>query len=117
MPTPPPSPTAGHDCCAGKTDTVAATSVDPVCGMSVDPATTAHHAAHDGEDHFFCSAGCRTKFIADPDRYLGDRPEPEAAIPGAIYTCPMHPQIRRARSAAWRWNPRRSRPRRPSITN
>ena len=94
MSTRPQSPTAGHSCCAGKTDTAAAKAVDPVCGMSVDPATTAHHAAHDGEDYFFCSAGCRTKFIADPDRYLGDRPEPEAAVPGAIYTCPMHPQIR-----------------------
>ena len=67
---------------------------DPVCDMTVDPATATHRAMHEGEGHFFCSAGCRTKFIADPDRYLGERPESEAAIPGAIYTCPMHPQIR-----------------------
>ena len=94
MSTPSNPPSTGQSCCAGKTDKAAATVVDPVCGMSVDPATATHHAAHDGEDHFFCSAGCRTKFIADPDRYLGDRPGPETAIPGAIYTCPMHPQIR-----------------------
>ncbi|WP_372891859.1 heavy metal translocating P-type ATPase [Sphingomonas sp.] len=63
--------------------------------MDVDPAATPHHATHDGRKHHFCSAGCRTKFVADPERYLNDepRPEPEAA-PGAMWTCPMHPQIR-----------------------
>ncbi|MFA6125391.1 MAG: heavy metal translocating P-type ATPase [Sphingomonas sp.] len=68
---------------------------DTVCGMDVDPAATPHHATHDGRKHHFCSAGCRTKFVADPERYLNDepRPEPEAA-PGAMWTCPMHPQIR-----------------------
>ena len=70
--------------------------IDPVCGMTVDPLTTPHHAEHDGHDFHFCSAGCRTKFQADPVRYL----EPTAAAsqppanPGAIYTCPMHPEIR-----------------------
>ncbi len=69
--------------------------IDPVCGMTVDPLTTPHHAEHGGHDFHFCSAGCRTKFQADPVRYL----EPTAAAhppanPGAIYTCPMHPEIR-----------------------
>jgi Cu+-exporting ATPase len=62
--------------------------------MSVDPTTTTHRASHDGQDYFFCSAGCRTKFIGDPMRYLNPRVEAEPAVPGAIYTCPMHPQIR-----------------------
>ncbi|MCR5871237.1 heavy metal translocating P-type ATPase [Sphingomonas sp. J315] len=63
--------------------------------MTVDPATTAHHAAHDGEDYHFCSAGCRTKFVADPDKYLSNAPRPEPkAMPGAIWTCPMHPEVR-----------------------
>lgn len=67
---------------------------DPVCGMTVDPATGKHHAEHDGHAYHFCSAGCRTKFVADPVRYLGER-SPVAAVPdGTIYTCPMHPQIR-----------------------
>ena len=68
---------------------------DPVCGMTVDSATTAHHADHEGRDYHFCSAGCRTKFLADPERYLSDGPrvEPEAT-PGAIWTCPMHPEVR-----------------------
>ncbi|WP_206365699.1 heavy metal translocating P-type ATPase [Sphingomonas sp. AAP5] len=73
----------------------AATVTDPVCGMTVDPAKTAHHAEHAGQTYHFCSAGCRTKFVANPDAYLGDKPKPKAtATPGAIWTCPMHPQIR-----------------------
>ena len=69
---------------------------DPVCGMTVDPAKTSHHAAYEGQDYHFCSVGCRTKFMADPAHYLSDapRPAPQAA-PGVIWTCPMHPQIRR----------------------
>lgn len=90
------APHSGHDCCATK-DAAPSTplATDPVCGMAVDPAQTAHHAAHDGEDYHFCSARCRSKFVADPDSYLGDAPrsEPEAT-PGAIWTCPMHPEIR-----------------------
>jgi Cu+-exporting ATPase len=67
---------------------------DPVCGMSVDPATSRHRFDHDGKTFHFCSAGCRTKFAADPPKYL-DNSRPKAAAPeGAIYTCPMHPQIR-----------------------
>ncbi|MFZ5721221.1 MAG: heavy metal translocating P-type ATPase [Pseudomonadota bacterium] len=68
--------------------------LDPVCGMTVDPATTAHHAHHAGEDFHFCSAGCRTKFVADPARYLEPRAPEPAAPPGTIYTCPMHPEVR-----------------------
>jgi len=66
----------------------------PVCGMSVDPATSRHRFDYRGETFHFCSAGCRTKFAADPKEYL-DNSQPKAAVPeGTIYTCPMHPQIR-----------------------
>jgi Cu+-exporting ATPase len=70
---------------------------DPVCGMTVDPETTPHHHEVGGTTYHFCSAGCRGKFAADPDRYL--HPKAEAAAPadvpeGAIWTCPMHPEIR-----------------------
>ena len=70
-------------------------TLDPVCGMTVDPVKTAHHAEHAGHGYHFCSAGCRAKFVADPDQYL-DRRAPSApkALPGAVWTCPMHPQIR-----------------------
>ena len=68
---------------------------DPVCGMSVDPGRTAHKSTYKGASYFFCSAGCRTKFAAVPERYLGSaRPVAEAAIDAsAIYTCPMHPEV------------------------
>src|SRR4051812_8237505 len=74
----------------------AAPPKDPVCGMSVDPATAKHAAEHDGRSYFFCGAGCRTKFVADPAKYLNPKPAIPAAAapPGTIYTCPMHPQIR-----------------------
>ncbi len=68
---------------------------DPVCGMTVNIATAKYHTTHNGTDHYFCSAGCQTKFGADPDKYLKPRapaPTPPAQ-PGVIYTCPMHPQI------------------------
>jgi Cu+-exporting ATPase len=67
---------------------------DPVCGMTVDPATSQHRFDYHGETFHFCSAGCRAKFAADPRAYL-DNSKPKAAEPErAIYTCPMHPQIR-----------------------
>ena len=68
---------------------------DPVCGMSVDRARSAHHVQAHGHDFHFCSAGCRTKFEADPGRYLNPtRSTPPPGQAKAIYTCPMHPQIR-----------------------
>ncbi|MES2095930.1 MAG: heavy metal translocating P-type ATPase [Pseudomonadota bacterium] len=84
-------------CCGGHRPTDGAATVkDPVCGMDVDPAATTHHAEHAGVEHHFCSAGCRAKFVADPARYLSDatHPAPQAS-PGAMWTCPMHPEIRR----------------------
>ena len=89
-------------CCGGHAERAAkpdARATDPVCGMTVDPATSKHRAEHEGRTFHFCSAGCRTKFVADPARYLHPkRPEaaePAPARPDAIYTCPMHPQVRR----------------------
>jgi len=68
---------------------------DPVCGMSVDPATAKFSAEHAGDTYYFCSAKCHDKFVADPSAYLvkAEAPPP-AATPGVVYTCPMHPQIR-----------------------
>ena len=67
--------------------------LDPVCGMTVDPHTAKHQASHHGHPYYFCSAGCKTKFVVDPAKYLGER-EPEPVVEGATYTCPMHPEIR-----------------------
>jgi len=66
--------------------------LDPVCGMTVKPESP-HATDLDGIHYRFCSAKCKTKFDAEPARYLGPPPV-EAAVPGAEYTCPMHPEIR-----------------------
>src|SRR5690348_10192236 len=72
-----------------------AAAKDPVCGMTVDPATAKHRADYAGMTYYFCSAGCRAKFVADPSRYAAAEPRPAPQLPaGTIYTCPMHPQIR-----------------------
>jgi Cu+-exporting ATPase len=69
-------------------------AIDPVCGMQVDPHSAKHRAEFAGRTYYFCSAGCRTKFVANPKRYLGEA-APAAPVPeGTIYTCPMHPQVR-----------------------
>jgi Cu+-exporting ATPase len=67
--------------------------IDPVCGMTVDPHSAKHRTDYRSHTYYFCNAGCRTKFIADPQKYLGKR-EPEPVVEGATYICPMHPEIR-----------------------
>ena len=72
-------------------------AIDPVCGMKVDPHTSALKADHGGRTYYFCSAGCRAKFIADPLKYLDPQQAAAEPVPeGTIYTCPMHPEIRQA---------------------
>jgi Cu+-exporting ATPase len=66
-------------------------SVDPVCGMKVNPANAAATEEHDSTRYFFCSAGCATKFRAEPDKYLAARPPQKKAE--ADYVCPMHPEV------------------------
>ncbi|PZQ83303.1 MAG: haloacid dehalogenase [Ancylobacter novellus] len=67
---------------------------DPVCGMDVDPHTATLKADHKGITYYFCAPGCRSKFIANPDKYLGDKAPAEPVPEGTEYTCPMHPEIR-----------------------
>ncbi len=89
---------AGHPCCQHAKEGEAggrATATDPVCGMSVDPQTAKHRTPYKGQTYYFCREGCKTKFEADPKRYL--EPDGAAQTPapaGTIYTCPMHPEIR-----------------------
>ncbi len=77
---------------------------DPVCGMVVDPATAKHRVEFNGQSYYFCCSGCKAKFAANPPQYLNPAAAPapkvasttSAAVAlGTIYTCPMHPQIRR----------------------
>ncbi len=74
-------------------------AVDPVCGMTVEPATAAGSAEYHGRTYHFCSRHCIAKFQADPEKYVGDAAstKPAAAAapppPGNVYTCPMHPEV------------------------
>ena len=68
---------------------------DPVCGMTVT--TQSNHSYFFNElMYYFCSNGCKEKFIRLPNKYL-DKGSGNLAVSeplaGAIYTCPMHPEI------------------------
>ena len=72
--------------------------LDPVCGMTIDPATAAGHAEYQGKTYNFCSPSCLTKFKADPARYVmaTKAPEPPPAPKEGErveYICPMDPEI------------------------
>ncbi|HNP64188.1 MAG TPA: heavy metal translocating P-type ATPase [Woeseiaceae bacterium] len=80
----------------GTGDSSADGLTDPVCGMAVSKGSD-HRAEHDGQDYYFCSSGCKTKFVADPGKYLTPRAasrQEQPAPKGTVYTCPMHPEIR-----------------------
>ena len=70
-------------------------AIDPVCGMGVDAHMAKHREDYAGKPYYFCSAGCKAKFDADPARYIKPPDLKADSVPeGTIYTCPMHPQIR-----------------------
>jgi Cu+-exporting ATPase len=86
-------------------------AVDPVCGMSVDPASAAGEFSYNGTKYYFCSKHCRHSFSSDPERYVGKKAgathaahgaaqhaalahrAAKPAAPAAQYTCPMHPEV------------------------
>jgi P-type Cu+ transporter len=82
--------------------TAAVAEKDPVCGMDVVPGQAPGGSTdHAGKTYWFCSQGCREKFVGDPKRYVAPSPTkppadaiaPAPAPSGAKWTCPMHPQI------------------------
>ncbi|WP_018389650.1 heavy metal translocating P-type ATPase [Ancylobacter sp. FA202] len=83
----------GHPHAHGHAAPAAHMAKDPVCGMDVDPHTATLKAEHNGLTYYFCAPGCRTKFIANPEKYLGDKAPAEPVPEGTEYTCPMHPEI------------------------
>ena len=101
-----------HKCCGGHQNRPprpgSGATLDPVCGMTVDPGSAKFRADHSGKTYFFCSESCQLKFTADPERYVrkaedgdphaGHQTHPAgvkaASNTNAIYTCPMHPEIR-----------------------
>ena len=74
------------------------THIDPVCGMTVQPATAAGKHDHQGKTYYFCSTHCLHKFSADPESVLNPKPQPSnaqlAARTDIEYTCPMDPEVR-----------------------
>lgn len=89
---------AEHDSASNVAATTGAALKDPVCGMAVTTASPHHHQS--GKTMvYFCSAGCQSKFIADPAHYvkpstLTSSVSQDAAPAGTMYTCPMHPEVR-----------------------
>ena len=69
------------------------TVTDPVCGMSVDPASARYRAGHAGKTYFFCGAHCLERFSAEPERFLAPARTPVARTGAGPWTCPMHPEI------------------------
>lgn len=76
---------------------------DPVCGMRVSAQTEhRHRLSPGGQTYYFCSASCKTRFIASPTQFLAPAQAGGAASPGpettgqtgVVYTCPMHPEVR-----------------------
>ena len=68
-------------------------TVDPVCGMTVDPLSAKFHFDYDGVTHHFCSASCQERFRKDPASFLKAAPEPNPTEKIRDYTCPMHPEV------------------------
>src|SRR5262245_43011664 len=71
--------------------------VDPVCGMTVDPAHAAGSVDYGGETYYFCSDGCVERFKADPKAFLNATAAAAQHVPsGATYVCPMDPEVRQS---------------------
>ncbi len=71
-------------------------AVDPVCRMRVLPETAAARYDYDGKTYYFCAVHCKERFKADPQAFVEPKPtvSPQPEALNAIYTCPMHPEIR-----------------------
>jgi heavy metal translocating P-type ATPase len=76
--------------------------LDPVCGMTVAE-DSAQTIEYHGATYYFCSEGCKEKFTENPAKFVqrASAPMPAAragavshAAAGAVYTCPMHPEVR-----------------------
>ncbi len=85
-----------------------AAAIDPVCGMTVQPATAAGSYEYQGKTYYFCATSCLTKFRTDPIHYLTP---PEQRAPRVMpvpsggvveYICPMDPEVLETQPGACR---------------
>ncbi len=85
-----------------------ATAIDPVCGMTVQPATAAGSYEYQGKTYYFCATSCLAKFRAEPTHYLTP---PERRTPHVMpvpsggvveYICPMDPEVLETQPGACR---------------
>ncbi len=68
---------------------------DPVCGMTIDSKTAkGGSSVYKGSTYFFCNPKCKTKFEAEPQKYLAPQPPAKIQSQNVEYTCPMHPEIK-----------------------
>jgi P-type Cu+ transporter len=69
---------------------------DSMCGMTVEPSTAAGTYEYGGTTYAFCSAHCLQRFRAHPEQYVAPSRDIRMSPPvaGAVYTCPMHPEVR-----------------------
>jgi P-type Cu+ transporter len=78
-----------------------AETVDPVCGMTIDPADAVGHIDHNGRTYYFCNESCLERFRDNPAAFLGGTPAAVAPAPaGTTYVCPMDPEVRQQRPGA-----------------
>jgi len=75
-------------------------AIDPVCGMTVDPATAKFKTDHDGKTYYFCCGGCLAKFQADPNRYSSGRGSSDR-LAGGPSGPPLRTESRYFRGSAW----------------
>ena len=64
--------------------------VDPVCGMTIDPADAVGHVDYQGHTYFFCAVGCLQRFKADPARYVQPQPDPQASESAVVVARGTH---------------------------
>ncbi len=81
-------------CCRSQTEAEDSAVIDPVCSMTVNPQTAKYRADYQGRTYYFCRPACKVKFQTEPKRYLEPKAPAAPVSEGAIYTCPMDPQIR-----------------------
>ena len=71
--------------------------LDPVCGMTIEPADAVGSVDYNGERYYFCHPSCLTRFKADPEEFLATKPDSgdtAPSPPGTTYLCPMDPEVR-----------------------